>query len=196
MFHDIPRAVLDRMRALEAADARDRVDGTPHLKRLRQVPPATGKFLAILAASAPEGSFLEIGTSAGYSSLWMGLACQARGARLTTFEVLPEKAALAGETFRSAGMDSVVRLVLGDARDHLPEWDRIAFCFLDAEKEVYQDCYDLIVPRMVAGGLLVADNVTSHAEVLAPFINRALADERVDALVVPIERGLLLCRRA
>ena len=52
-------------------DAADRSDGTPHAKRLRQIPPETGRFLAILAASAPAGNLVEVGTSAGYSALWL-----------------------------------------------------------------------------------------------------------------------------
>ena len=65
MFADIPRPILERMRDLEAVDARDRKDGTPRLERLRQVPPETGRFLAIAAASAPPGAWVEIGASAG-----------------------------------------------------------------------------------------------------------------------------------
>ena len=83
--------MLDRMRILEELDAADRIDDTPRMKRLRQIPPETGRFLAILAASAPEGEVIEIGTSAGYSSLWLSLACQATNRRLRTFEVLPAK---------------------------------------------------------------------------------------------------------
>ncbi len=74
MFHDIPPSVTRRMRALEAQDARDRVDGTHQKRRLRQVPPETGRFLALMAAAAPPGMVVEIGTSAGYSSLWIALA--------------------------------------------------------------------------------------------------------------------------
>ena len=66
---------------------------------------------------------------------------------------------------------------------------------LDAEKEVYSDCYELIVPRLVKGGLLVADNATSHGEALAPMLQHALNDERVDALIVPIGKGELVCRK-
>lgn len=95
MFHDIPQLMAERMRYLEEIDSKDRIDGTPRLTRLRQIPPETGKFLALLAASAPNGEFIEIGTSAGYSSLWLALACRAKGSRLTTFEILPEKAELA-----------------------------------------------------------------------------------------------------
>ena len=195
MFHDIPESVRKRMTFLEAADARDRQDRTPRLERLRQVPPETGRFLALLAAGAPEGRVLEIGTSAGYSSLWLGLACRARGVRLTTFEVLPEKAELARETFTMTGMEAVIELVHGDARDHLPKMERIGFCFLDAEKESYPECYGLVVPKLVPGGLFLADNLISHTDFLQPFREQVGADPRVDSLVVPVGKGLLLARR-
>lgn len=195
VFHNIPQATRDRMRHLEGLDAKDRQDGTPRLQRLRQIPPETGEFLALLAASAPEGAWIEIGTSAGYSTLWLALACREVGRKLTTFEVLEEKAALARETFRLAEVEDVVTLVVGDARGHLAELKNVAFCFLDAEKEVYAECYELVVPRLVPGGLLVADNATNHEETLQPMLDRALNDERVDALIVPIGRGELVCRK-
>lgn len=195
MFHSIRKAILDRMRYLEQEDARDRQDGTPRLERLRQIPPETGRFLALMAANAPEGAYLEIGTSAGYSTLWLALACESRGHTITTFEVLPEKTALARETFDSAQVSGVVTLVAGDARDHLTQYDEIAFCFLDAEKEAYGAFYEIIVPRLVTEGLLIADNVVSHREELTAMLDRALTDERVDSLIVPIGKGLLVCRK-
>lgn len=195
MFHPIPNPILARMRELEKIDGRDRADGTPHLARLRQIPPDTGRFLALLAASAPAGQVVEIGTSAGYSTLWLALACRATGRRLTTFELLPEKIALAKETFTLAGIYDVVTLVGGDARSQLPAMAGIGFCFLDAEKEVYADCYEAVVPRLVPGGLLVADNAVSHHEALRPILDRALTDPRVDALIVPLGKGELICRK-
>lgn len=195
MFHAIDPAILDRMQFLEELDARDRLDGTPRLQRLRQIPPETGKFLALLAAGAPEGAILEIGTSAGYSTLWLTVAARARGRKVTTFEVLPEKVNLARETFRLAQVEDTVELIAGDAREYLARYTELAFVFLDAEKEAYGDCYELIVPRLVPGGLLVADNAINHRETLAPMLERALSDERVDALIVPIGKGELVCRK-
>lgn len=195
MLHNIPEPIQQQMRVLEAIDARDRVDGTPRLQRMRQIPPETGKFLALLAASAPEGRMIEIGTSAGYSTLWLSLACRERGDRITTFELLPEKERLARETFRSAGVEEIIELVAGDALNYLANIQNIAFCFLDAEKEIYGACYEAVIPNMVSGGLLVADNAINHQDVLQPVIERALVDERVDALVVPIGKGELLCRK-
>jgi len=195
MFCNIPTAIIERMHYLEAIDAKDRQDGTERLQRLRQIPSETGKFIAMLAASAPEGDYIEIGTSAGYSTLWLELACRLLGRKLTTFEILEEKAKLAEETFRVAAVEDVVKLVRADAREHLQNYNNISFCFLDAEKEIYGDCYDLIIPNMVTGGILVADNAINHAETLKPMLDKALNDERVDALIIPIGKGELVCRK-
>jgi caffeoyl-CoA O-methyltransferase len=195
MLHDIPKAIEERMRYLESLDKEDRQDERPLLQRLRQIPPETGKFIALLAAAAPEGKYLEIGTSAGYSTLWLALACREIERKLVTFEVLEEKARLAKETFKAAQVEDVVELVIGDARDYLQNYAEVSFCFLDAEKEVYLDCYEQVVPNMASGGLLVADNALSHKDQLKTMINRALNDQRVDALVVPIGRGELVCRK-
>lgn len=195
MLTDLPALVARRMCELEERDARDRTDGTTRLERLRQVPPETGRFLAILCASSPPGRVLEIGTSAGYSALWLAMACRATGRRLTTYEILPAKAALARETFAAAAVEDVVDLVEGDFLALAEDGRDVGFCFLDAEKDVYQAAYAAVVPRLVSGGILVADNVISHREALQPLVDLATADPRVDAVVVPIGKGELLCRR-
>ena len=195
MFHDMPASVRDRMAALERIDLADRIDGTTRMERLRQVPPLVGRFIALLAASSPPGRLIEIGTSAGYSALWLALACRQAGRKLTTYEVLDAKAALARETFDLAEVWDAVELVHADARLHLPQTKEIAFCFLDAEKEVYGDCYELVVPGLVSGGILVADNAINHEATLRPMLDRALADDRVDAMIVPVANGELICRR-
>jgi caffeoyl-CoA O-methyltransferase len=195
MFHSISHSILERMKYLEQIDAKDREDGTPRSKRLRQIPAETGKFLALLAANAPEGIYLEVGTSAGYSALWIGIACEMLGRTLTTFEVLPEKVQLARETFKTAQVEKTMQVVEGDARNYLPHYENVAFCFLDAEKEIYGECYEAVIPRLVKGGLLIADNTINHREALQSMLDRALTDQRVDAMIVPIGKGELVCRK-
>jgi predicted O-methyltransferase YrrM len=195
MFHDMPQAVLARMRELEQIDLRDRNDGTSRMRRLRQIPPDVGRFIAVLAAAAPEGRCIEIGTSAGYSTLWLALACRATGRKITTFEIMEEKAALARATFDAAGVAHTVELVQGDALELLPAYDGIGFCFLDAEKEIYDRCYEAVLPSMVPGGILIADNAINHQATLRPMLDRALQDQRIDALIVPIGKGELVCRK-
>jgi caffeoyl-CoA O-methyltransferase len=195
MFHDIPPEMTTEMKRLEATDARDRIDGTPQPKRMRQIPPETGKFLALLLANAPAGQVVEIGTSAGYSALWLSLACRATGRTITTFEVLEEKVNLAQATFAAAGVAGLITLIHGDARQHLALYKEVSFCFLDAEKDIYGDCYDLVVPNLVPGGLLLADNAINHRQAIQPVIDRSQADRRVDAMVVPVGKGVLLARK-
>jgi len=195
VFHDIPESIQQRMEELEQRDAADRIDGTARLDRLRQIPPETGRFIALLAAAAPAGVWIEIGTSAGYSTLWIALACRERGQTLTTFELLASKAAMAAETISAAGVSDVVTLVEGDFLSHVGQLGQIGFCFLDAEKEIYGSCYEAIIPRLVPGALLVADNAINHRATLQPMLDVALSDPRVDALVVPIGKGELVCRK-
>ena len=195
MFHKIPDPILNRMRELEAQDAVDREDGTPRLQRLRQIPPVTGKFLAILCASAPAGGVLEVGTSGGYSSLWLALACKERRNQLTTFEILGEKVNRASETFEAAEVSDQIQLIHGDARDVISGYTDVAFCFLDAERDIYRDVYEKLINNVVSGGIIAVDNVISHADELAGFVSHVETDPRVDALVVPIGKGILVCRK-
>ena len=183
------------MAELEAADLLDRVDGTPLLGRLRQIPRETGRLLAILLANAPDGRVLEIGTSAGYSTLWLALAARATGRTIRTYELLAEKIALARETFEATGVSDVVELVEGDALEALSDERDVAFCFLDLEKHLYAACYELVIPNLVSGGLLVADNTINHRATLGPLIERAGRDQRVDAVEVPIGMGELIVRK-
>jgi predicted O-methyltransferase YrrM len=196
MFTEITGATKKRMQLLEQIDARDRIDGTETSQRLKQIPPETGKFLALLAANCPDhGEFVEIGTSAGYSSLWISLALQQRGAKLKTFEILPEKIRLAQETFRAAGVTDRIELIEGDFLEKGKSLGEIAFCFLDCEKHIYVKCFDMIATKLVRGGLLIADNAIDHADAMKPLMEKAQSDDRFDCLTVPIGKGEFVCRR-
>ena len=195
MFTDIPVAILARMKFLEEKDEEDRKDGTSHWHRLRQITPDTGRFIALMAASAPKGNWIEIGTSAGYSALWISLACRQLSGTLTTYEIFPPKVEQARETFSQAGVEDVIHLVEDDALKGLEKISDVSFCFLDAEKDVYLRCYGLVIPKMVSGGMLIADNATTHKDDLSMMIDRALTDDRVDAMVVPVGKGELVCRK-
>ena len=194
MFHGITQAMLARMRFLEEMDAADRNDGTPHAKRLRQIPPQTGQLLCILAASAPQGAWVEVGTSAGYSALWLSLAASEKNTRLITYEKSPDKAALARETFALSGAEDRIDLVEGDALAGLAGLSNISFCFLDAERSILEPCYELALERLVPGGIIAADNVISHKHEIPEFLAKIPLDKRVDSLIVPIGSGLLVCR--
>ncbi len=138
---------------------------------------------------------IEIGTSTRYSALWLAQACRLNGRTLTTFEILPEKVRLARHTFSRAGVTDVVTLVDDYFLARVDEFDEIGFCFLDAEKDVYKSCYDAVVPKLVPGGILIADNATSPIDDLQPMLDFALNDERVDSMIATVGKGELVCRK-
>lgn len=187
------RAVLDR---LEARDARERETGAPRAVRLRQITPGVGRFLRNLVLAARPRSLIEIGTSGGYSTVWIASAVRTYGGLLTTLEIDPVKVALARETLCDAGLEDTVTIVEGDAFAYLKRRAEPAgFVFLDAEKEDYLAFLSLIVPLLSPGGVLVADNLISHEATLRDFREAALADPRLSSVVVPIGRGELFAVR-
>jgi predicted O-methyltransferase YrrM len=77
----------------------------------------------------------------------------------------------------------------------LKDREEIAFCFLDVEKEMYLEICKEIIPRLLPGGMLVADNVISHKADLAEFVEYARDDASVDAAILPVGKGLLVCTK-
>ena len=189
----VPGAMRLVMERLQERNARDRVDGTPQSQRLRAITPDVGQFLLTLALAIGARRIVEVGTSAGYSTLWLALAARRTGGRVTTFEIDPAKVALAATTFSEAGVSDLVDLRAEDAAVGLGTFGGTAdLVFIDAEKQDYERYLDLTVVALRPGGLLIADNLTSHASDLAGFRTRALADERLSSVVVPIGNGELV----
>lgn len=197
MFHNISPEILKRMKVLEKRDTKEQANlvTVESFDKLRQVPPETGRFLSIMASTSPKGKWLEIGTSAGYSGLWLSLACKLRNTKLTTFELNPKKIKLANETFTKTNTTEFIEIIEGNVLEHLNSYKNISFCFLDAEKKLYKECYEILIPNMVSGGILLADNVISHKRYLKSMANKTLRDDRVDGVVVPIGKGVLMARK-
>ena len=188
MFHDIPANMQQVMRELEEQTARDQ-------RSLRSVFTDVGRCLSLLAMSAPQGAFLELGSSGGYSSLWLSLAARAKGVTLITVDLDEKKVALAGKNICRAGAAGSVQVFHGDALDYATRFEEIAFCFSDIEPpESNAKVYELVVPRLLPGGWLVIDNVTSP-RIQANLLERARSDCRVDCVLLPFPKGDLICRK-
>ncbi len=187
------RAVLDR---LERQDALEREQGAPRRQRLRQVTPDVGRLLHTLVLATRPGLIVEIGTSGGYSTVWLATAGRAVGATVLALEIDSAKVDLATSNLRQAGVHEIVTVKHVDAFDFLRDrGEPLDFVFLDAEKEDYLRYLELIVPLLPVGGLLVADNLISHADELADFRERAESHPDLSAIVIPIGRGELLAVR-
>lgn len=129
-------------------------------ERYRNVPEHDGRLLRIMAATMGAKNVVEIGTSTGYSGIWMGLALKSTGGRLTTFEIDPGRAATARENIKKAGMADLITLVEGDAHELIKNLDQpIDLLFLDADKEGYVDYLQKLLPLIRKGGLIMAHNI-------------------------------------
>jgi len=195
MFRDIPQAIEVTQGHLKALEAWRKAQGMERKRLLRQIPPETGKLLALLLANCPPGDAAEVGTGAGYSGLWLALACRATSRKLTTFELDPGKAELARQSFSAGDVLDVVELREADAIAGLRELQNLAFCFIDAERDMARDAYEIALAALPAGGVIAVDNAISHAQEFPQFLLDAEMDPRVDAVIVPIGSGLLVCRK-
>jgi len=195
MFRDIPQAIEVTQGHLKALEAWRAAQGVEQRRQLSQVTLETGKLLALLLANCPAGDAVELGTGAGYSALWLALACRATGRKLTTFELDPSKAELARHCLGAAEVFDVVELRESDGLEGLKSVPNLAFCFLDAGREMVREGFELALAALPAGGLIVVDCATSHAHEFPHFLLDVEVDPRVDMVIVPNGPGLLLCRK-
>jgi len=130
-----------------------------------EVPIADGRMLRLLTEAAGARNVVEIGTSTGYSGLWLCLALQKTGGKLTTFEIDPGRAAEARKHFQQAGVGPMVTVVEGDAHENVKRLkEPIDVVFIDADKQGYVDYLSRLLPLVRPGGLILAHNVDSAPE--------------------------------
>ena len=185
--------VLGVLARLEAEDAAEREAALPAAQRSRQVEPTTGRFLFALAASQAGIEVLEIGGSRGYSTIWLAAGARVLGGRVVSLELDPAKCAAWRANIADAGLEEWAELVEGDAHATLAATEDVFdLVFLDAEKDEYETLFALARPLLEPGGLIVADNVLSHAEALGTYSAARQADLSLSSVTVPLDRGLEL----
>jgi predicted O-methyltransferase YrrM len=190
MLDDRVRAVLER---LEREDADERAAGLPQEVRARAVAPTTGRFLFSVVAPQADCEVLEIGGSRGYSSIWLAAGVRNLGGRVLSLEQDPLKVAAWRANVAEAGLEEWAELVEGDARETLAGIEDVFdIVFLDAEKDDYEELFQLARPKLEPGGLVIADNVISHPDPLALYSEARQADPTLVSVTVPLDRGLEL----
>jgi caffeoyl-CoA O-methyltransferase len=169
--------------------------------------PDEAALLTMLARLIGARRALEIGTFTGYGAISIARGLVESG-RLTCLEVSEEYAAIARRNLADAGLLDRVEVLVGPAAETLrtmPEEPTFDFVFIDADKQGYPTYYDLVLPRLVPGGLLLLDNVFLGGDVVAPnddrtrtmneLNDRVTADERVDSVMILVADGLTLVRK-
>ena len=155
---------------------------TPHIESvLREIKAADkgqlavseedGRFLRVLVATRGAKSILEIGAASGYSGIWLGLGARESGGRVVAIEYDPTRAKEAAANVKRVGLDDVVRVVHGDAFAEIPKLQgTFDFVFLDAWKPDYKKFFDMVFPRLTAGGVFAAHNVVNKKDEMEPFL--------------------------
>jgi len=130
---------------------------------MMNVPPEDGRLLRVLTETIGAKHVVEIGTSNGYSGIWLCLALRTTEGKLTTHEIDEGRAAPARENFKRAGVDDIVTLVMGDAHETVTNIkEPIDLLFLDADKTGYIDYLSKLLPVVRPGGLIVAHNMNTR----------------------------------
>jgi len=179
--------LLEKLAKLgEDNDARE----TARPRRMLNITRDTGRLLWILVQATGATRILEVGTSNAFSTIWLADAVRSTGGRITTLELNPEKIALARANLAAAGLEGVVDIVEGPAADTLAALSGpFDLVFLDADRPSYLTYLELVVSRLRPGGMLIADNVTSHAQELQDYLRRVKSHPQLFAVTVPIGNG-------
>jgi predicted O-methyltransferase YrrM len=167
-------------------------------RRMLNITRDTGEFLAVLVQATLARRVLEIGTSNGYSTLWLARAARAIEGAVTTVEQSGYKVGLASANFARAGLASAIAQIHDDAGRVLARTAAAAFdlIFLDSERPEYPGWWPDLRRVLRPGGLLVVDNATSHPEQMAPLVALVKADPEFVTSLVPIGNGEFLAVRA
>ena len=151
-----------------------------------------GRFLRLMIVSSGAKRALEIGGANGYSAIWIGLGLRETGGRLTSIEFDPQRATIAADNIRKAGMSDIVTMVSGDAFAAIPKIEgEFDFVFLDAWKRDYKRFLDTVMPRMRPHGLFLAHNVVNKQTEMREFLAAIRSDPRLlTTIVKPSDEGM------
>jgi len=141
---------------------------------------AEGVWLRDLARSVQARRALEIGTSTGYSGIWIALALRENGGRLITLEINQRRYGQALENFRTTGLDALIDARLGNALEEVPKIEGpLDLVFIDANKPDYLRYYEMVLPKVRRGGVIVAHNVENLPHQMSDFLARIKSDPKV-----------------
>ncbi|MHC4741638.1 MAG: O-methyltransferase [Planctomycetota bacterium] len=147
------------------------------------VPLEDGQLLRMLVRSARARRVVEIGTSNGYSGIWICLALKSTGGRLITHEIDEGRAKLARENFKRAGVDDIVTLAEGDAHETIKKLEgSIDILFLDADKSGYMDYMEKLLPLVRPGGLILAHNTTNAGSDMQDYLKLVTTSPNLQTL--------------
>jgi predicted O-methyltransferase YrrM len=157
----------------------------------------TGAFLNALVRSLKAQHVLELGTSHGYSTLWLSAGVQETGGRVTTTELSAKKIAYARAALDRVGLATSVDFLEGDALKSIATLQTpVDLVLIDLWKDLYIPCFDAVVPKLSPGAILIADNMIfgAPAETVNAYRAHVRANGRFDSVLLPIGSGIEVSR--
>ena len=164
------------------------------LNRYRNIEPESALYLAMQIRIQRSKRILEIGTSTGYSTLWLANTAQETDGQITTLEIDPLRTAQAKKYAEELNLAHLIDFIITDAQDFLQHSNEVYdFILLDAERDAYLD-YWAYLQKMInpKGGVLIVDNVISHASEVKAFIQQVKQDSRFMTTTLSLGAGLFL----
>ncbi len=188
------RRLADELYARSKAYDESRSD---RLERFRNVEPPTAELLGVLIRATGARRILELGTSNGYSTIWLADAAEATGGTVVSVDVDADRTKLARRNLAEAGLEDRADLRTEDAAETLArsadaQWE---FVFLDAERPAYPGYVPDLIRTLATAGVLAVDNVQSHEHELSEFTSLIEAEHALTQTVVPVGAGLRLAVR-
>ncbi len=166
-------------------------------KKMLNLEPDTAQLLHILVGSSKRRNVLEIGTSNGYSTIWLAWAVAAHGGRVVSIDRSAEKQKLATANLGRAGLREVVDLRCGDATEIAASLPGLFDCvFFDADRYSAPAQLQALLPKLTPDVLLLADNALSHPDEIADYLQALAALPAFERVVVPTGKGLSVAYRA
>jgi len=164
------------------------------LRRYRNIEAESAKLLGMLVRTQHSQHILEIGTSTGYSTLWLAEAAKSVSAKVQTLEINAFRSAQAKKYAEEFGLEEYIDFWVGDAADYLAESvEQFDLILLDAERGSYvsywEDLKRLLKPT---GGTLIIDNVISHTAEVKPLLELIKQDENFMSTILPVGAGLCM----
>jgi predicted O-methyltransferase YrrM len=181
---------------LEEAGRHHDAQEQDHSRKMLNLEPATARLLSMLVRSSRRTRLLEIGTSNGYSTIWLAWATRLMGGHVTSIEREAHKLSLADGNLRQAGLREVVNLIHGDATQVVATLAGLFDCvFFDADRKSAPSQLALLLPKLTAEVFLLADNALSHPQEIAAYLAAVQALPQFEHLIIPIGKGLSMAYR-
>ncbi len=153
-----------------------------------------GQFLNSMVKAANAQTILEIGTSYGYSTVWLAEAVRQTGGKVITLEIDEQKSSYAKTQIKKAGLEDYVDFRVGDALESIQQAPEIFdFVLVDIWKELYVPSFELIFPKLKKGGYLIGDNMIHppmHHQEAAAYRTAIKATNAFDSVLLPIGSGV------